>query len=575
MYGWLNQSGVVLGVFLACSVWAAPTAEQIRKATGDYFSAGKQDEGIEKMTGYLSQRISRVSRVPSREMGVLSVAGECVELLELSKSRSLEEDTLLWLLGSDVRLHLFIDVLDPAHDHVKRVVEILTMLRSEDPRGVETYFDLALAIAVVMDKPVRKMHRQMGKNLLTNRTEPLIRFAYFKRLFAGGISKLDYKDLSVRELIFVVHVPVPLSELEWSLQNADGKLGKWGEKYSSIQYDHDRLNQSRFSWDNGTYTLNAIRNQGGICVDQAYFSVITARSFGIPCLYFRGIGESCNHAWFAFMERPGEWHLGIGRYGSEYTTGYAVNPQTNMQMTDHDVAYTCERSLQSDDADRAESDLVLARVLKERDPDSALKCAKEARTLIKRFLPAWEMEREILISQQEYDLLQKQFDEKKDVFRKYPYILADSAKLISQTLKKAGHAEEATLVIKSLAGVLGDDQEDLTYSLELEEIERIAASGNMKKARRELEQMMESPQYGGNKSFGLISKYVEMTKKSGETAAAVKFLEDYVETLVQKYQFPSSYEARLWSMMKQAYQNNGDLADMAKVETRIERLKYR
>lgn len=575
MYGCLNKMGMVLGLLLTFSVSAGPTSEQIRKATGDYLSTGKHEEGIEKISAYLSQRISAVSRVPSREMGVLSVAGECVELLELSKSRSLEGDTLLWLLGSDDRLHLFIDVLDPAHDNVNRVVEILTLLRSEDLNGVETYFDLALAIAVVMDKPVRKMHRQMGKDLLTYRAEPLIRFEYFKTLFSEGISKLDYEDLSVREFIFVVHVPVPLSELEWSLKNTDGKLGKWGEKYSSIQYDHDRLDNSRFNWDSGTYTLDAIRNHGGICVDQAYFSVITARSFGIPCLYFRGIGESCNHAWFAFMERPGEWHLGIGRYGSEYTTGYAVNPQTNVQMTDHDVAYTCERSLKSDDADRAESDLILARVLQHRDPDSALKCAKEARTLVKRFLPAWEMEREILIAKQEYELLQKQFDEQKDIFRKYPYILADSAKLISQTLKKAGHAEEATTVLKSLVGVLGDDQEDLTYSLELEEIERIAASGNTKKARRELEQMMESPQYGGNKSFGLISKYVELTKKSGETAAAVKFLEDYVETLVRRYQFPSSYEARLWSMMKQAYKNNGDLADMAKVETKIRYLKQR
>lgn len=575
MGGWIFKTVAVFSLLGAVSVSAAPTAERLRQAAGDYLSSGTQAEGIEKLSNYLSQRISSVSRVPSREMGVLSVAAECVELLELSEKGALEEETLLWLLESDERLHLFIDVLDPVHDDAKRVVEILSQLRGHDPEGVETCFDLALAVAVVMDKPVKKMHGQMGRDLLPYRAEPIGRFDYFKKLFSDGVSKLDYEDLSVRELIFVVHVPVPLSELAWSLENADGKLAKWGEKYSRIQYDHDRLEQSRFVWNEGTYTLASIRNNGGICVDQAYFSVITARSFGIPSLYFQGIGESCNHAWFAFMEKPGEWHLGIGRYGSEYTTGFAVNPQTNVQMTDHDVEYTCERSLQSDDADRAESNLIIARVLQHRDPDSALKCAKEARVLVKRFLPAWQIEQELLIQQQDSEGLQKQFDEQKDIFRKYPYILAESAKQVGKALKKCGKADEAADIMKSLSGVLGDDQEDLTYSLELQEIDRIAASGNTKKARRELEQMMESPQYGGNKSFGLIGRYVELTKKSGQTNEAVRFLEDFVEDLVHKYRFPSSYEARLWSMMQQAYTNNGDVKEASELSKKIKSLRQR
>jgi hypothetical protein len=554
------------------TAWAGPTAKQIRHATADYLKQGNPDEGIDKLSGYMSLRVSNTSRVPTREMEVLEAAAECIQFLELSKKYEMPASFQEWILESGKRLHLFVEVLQP-EDELLSVVGILDSLRSRDAAGTAEYFDLALAIAVVMDKPVQKMHFQMGRNVLAYVPDPVERFNYFKTLYSSGRSKMDYENLTVQELIFVVHVPVPMQELQWATEHVDGRLNDWGENYSRIQYDHARLDTSRFQWDQGTYTLASISSLGGICVDQAYFCVITARANGIPSIYFRGAGNSCNHAWFAFMEKPGEWHLGIGRYGSEYTTGFAIDPQTNRQMTDHDVEYTCERSLHSADLLRASANMSIADVLFNRDPDGALKCAKEARSLVKRYLPAWQAERRLLIKQEQYDELLRQFEEQKDIFRKYPYILNDSAAEISSALKSAGREDEAGEVLRKLAGAVGDDQDDITYGLEIRKIELLISAGDIKKARREMEQLLEDPAYRGNKSFGLIQKYISMTSKSDQTQAAVKFLEDYIPELTGSFRFPSSYEARLWEMMQTAYKNNNDLKEAEEMTDRINRLQ--
>ena len=574
MTRWSTKSVILFAAALLSlsAAWAGPTAEQVRQATVDYLEQGNPDAGIEKLSGYMSLRVSKTARVPSREMGVLAAASECVQFLELSKKYEMPTAFQQWILGSGARLHLFVDVLQP-EDDVLSVVKIMDSLRSHDAAGVEKYFDLALAIAVVMDKPVRKMHGQMGGDVLAYDPDPVERFDFYKKQYSSGRSKIDYEDLTVLELIFVVHVPVPMTELKWAQAHVDGRLGDWGDNYRRIQYNHDRLDTSRFKWDQGTYTLASISSLGGICVDQAYYCVITARAYGIPSIYFRGVGNSVNHAWFAFMEKPGEWHLGIGRYGSEYTTGFAVNPQTNRQMTDHDVEYTCERSLHSKELARASANMSIAHVLFDRDSDSALKCAKEARELVKRYLPAWEVERRLLIKRKEYDALLKQFAEQKDIFRKYPYILTDSADEIGNALKKAGRTDDAALILRKLSGAVGEDQDDLTYKIELQKIDSLVSAGEVKKARREMEQMLENPEYRGNKSFGLIQKYILMTSKSQQSNAAVKFLEDYIPDLASAFQFPSLYEARLWGMMRTAYQNNDDLKKAEETNVRIKRLK--
>jgi hypothetical protein len=303
--------------------------------------------------------------------------------------------------------------------------------------------------------------------------------------------------------------------------------------------------------------------------------VLTARAHGIPAIYFHGSGKSANHAWFAFMKSPGDWLLDIGRYqGDEYTTGYAIDPQTRLTMTDHNVEYACEYSLHSDAFAQASAYTSMAEVLLESDPENALRCARLARQRVKRHLRPWMIEQQLLTDRKDYDALVELFADKKDVFRKYPDILTQTAKEIEAVLRKGSRNDAADRLIRSLSASVDDDRDDLKRLFELERINRIIASGDMKKARREMEQLLDDQKDGGNKVFPLIREYIELTKKSGQTREAAKFMEGYIEDLIDENSFSPGYEQNLLRLLHAVYTNDGDTREAAKVAKQIERLDY-
>lgn len=557
----------------ALSIQAAPTSEQIRKAALDYVVKGQQEEGVGKIAGYVEQQMGRGSRVSTRELGQLAIAAECVRFMELTKGADIEPALAEWLLSSGERLHQVVDIFEPA-DKPADVFRILGRLKKHAPADADTYFNLMLAIAVVFDEPGSgKMHGQMGRELIEIDRDPLAMYDYFKQLYASGDAKINYGKLGATELVFVV-VPAPISELEWAKENVKGSLNSWDEKYSDIEYDRARLSGSRFQWDNGLYKLSDIETKGGICVDQAYYAVLTARAHGIPALYFHGSGKSANHAWFGYMKGRGDWVVDVGRYQNDaYTTGYTINPQTNRQMTDHDVEYAQERSRHSRTSDEASAYVSIAEVLKGRDPESALKCAREARELEKRSMRAWDIEQRILVQQEDYDGLVELYYDKKDAFRKYPDILVGTARSIAEVLRKGGRNDEADDLLKNVAGAVDDDRDDLARSFENQRINEIIKSGDTKKARKELEQMLDDQKDQGNKIFGLIRQYIRLTKDSGQTREAVKFLEDYIEDLIEEYGFPPRYEQSLLELLLTVYQSDGDTREAEELKKRIERLR--
>ncbi len=565
---------MILVFILIAGTQAALSPEDVRTATLDYILKGQQKDGIETMSAYLSRRLDKVLRVPTRELEQLAAVADCVHFMHLSQTARITPETIAWILGSGERLRLVVDMLKP-QDKAVSCMEIIDELRTHDPAGCAAYFNLILAISVVMDRPGHsKMHGQMGQDLLPVENNPTKIYDYFKALYSSSDAKMDYRELGPEELVFVV-VPAPLSELEWTRKNVEGSLGQWDKKYQRIRYDFARLNESRFSWDYGTYTLGDIQRRGGICVDQAYYSVVTARAYGIPAIYFHGSGKSANHAWFAFMKGRGDWVLDVGRYqGEEYTTGYAVNPQTHKSMTDHDVEYTCERSLHSDQGAKASAYTSLAKILRKHDPDNALRCAKRATELVKRAMVPWEIERTLLAEQKDYDGLVELFSEMKDVFRKYPDILISSASQIEGELRRAGMNAEADRLLRSAAGVVGDDRDDLARSFENQRIKQITASGDMKKARKEMEQMLDDQQDQGNKVFPLIRSYIKLTSESKQTHEAARFLDGYIDGLLSKYHFPPAYEEKLLMLLLRVLEEDGLTRDAEQLRKRIERMRY-
>lgn len=563
---------IALVLLTAFSLSAAPTPDQLRAATVKHIHAGTQAEGCAQFTDYLSKRLKAVSRVPTRELGQMALSADCVQFMKLTQQARPTPETTAWILATGERLHQVINTIQP-EDDLPRCFEIMEELRLHDPSGCDEYFDLILAIAIVFDhaSPVR-VHGQMGAEVLKYETNVVKRYDDYKQLYAKRRSKIEYKKLTAPELRFVVHVPVPDSELEWARENISGSLSSWGNKYSDIEYDHSRPDAGRYKWDHGPYTLSSIEEIGGICVDQAYFAVITARAYGIPAIYFHGSGKGANHAWFSYMRAPGDWKLDVGRYsGGGYTTGYAIDPQTRKEMTDHDVAYACESSLHSKAFAQASAFTSIAEVLIESDPDNALRCARLARNEVKRHLRPWDIEQKVLADRGDYDGLLDLFEEKGDAFRKYPDILVSSAKEIEAIFKAAGRTEEITKLMRSLNSDMDDDRDDLVRSVETERIDRLVEAGELKKARREMERLLEDQKDGGNKAVGLIKEYLALTKKTKQTHEAVKFLEDYIDDLMDYIEI-KGYQKSLLQLLYIAYTNDGDVPEANKVLRRIDKI---
>lgn len=573
---WRNNSVRMLGLLWLTAVAgrAEPSAEQLRSATLEHVRNGTEAEGVARFTEYLAGRAGTVARTEVRELDRLSAAADCIRFMELAEG-GMPEPLAEWVLGSPERLHLLVDSLDPG-DNKPQVVRILDELREHDPKGTGQYFNLALAIALVMDSPSKPIHGQMGRKGAGRASLPVERYDYFKTLYSTGSAKLDYADLGVSELLFVVHVPVPISELRWALENEKGSLSDWAEKYNGIVYDRQRLRGSQYQWPHGAYVLSAIRGRGGICVDQAYYAVMTARAHGIPAIYFSGSGKSSGHAWFGYMRAPGKWALDIGRYkDGKYTTGHAVNPQTGEYTTDHEVGFICNSLRRSRGFARANELSGIAETLQDGHPTAALHCAKNAREQARYYLRPWETEFRILCRERNCDELLRFFREQKKAFGEYPDILALTAKGIEPILREEGRSADADALLRNLAGAVDDDRDDLARMFGFGQIEQIIESGDMKKARKKMEALLNSQKEGGNKVFWLVEKYTKLVLDSGQEHEAAKFLPGYVEKLRYENSFPASYERRLLLCLRAVYERDGNARKAKEVEQQLESLGYR
>lgn len=546
------------------------SSEQVLDFTAQHVNSRTEPEGIAVLTSGLSAEIDSAGVMPSN-LKRLSLIADCIRLMSLTQRNPVGRQTLDWVMSSEQRIRLLVRTLS-TYDDVPKVFQNIEILVN-DKEDRDEYEELILALSVVWDRPQRPpMHNQMGSEILPYNADIGNLYKYFKQLYASGDSKIAYNQLSVRDLVFVVETPVPLSELQWAREHVKGVLKDWGEKFYSIEYDYGRIQDQKFKWPNGPYTLERVQKLGGICVDQAYYAVITARAFGIPAIYFHALGASGGHAWFSFMKAPGEWELDVGRYSVQgYTTGFAVDPQTNRRMTDHDVVYACERAGKTEDCEKADEYISIAYVLRG-EKEHARSCTESARELVENYLPAWNLEMDILLSSGKLQEAFWLFEEQRKVFKDYPDIVVASAARIEAAMRAAGQDDQIEELKRLLNRSIDGERDDLERSLGLDKVMEIASSGDIKRARRKLEDLMENHVKDGSKAFVLIRRYLSLTKDTGQTKEAVGFLKEYIAQIQQYTYLSPGYEEELLRYLARAYENNGDQKGRAAVELRIQKL---
>lgn len=352
----------MLGLLAASQAFSAPSAGQpvtradLLRATEGAVASGEFAKHLDFLDNLVLNNfkpapgatgITAWERVLSDEVATLAIAQSAVlhqvtpdTLAALAKTGGDMPAFLRWFLGEREALETFLSTIKPQNEPAK-VLPLWCALWSRDPADGARYLNLALACAVVFDKPLR-VSRDLDPRGTVDAGE---RYDYFRNADKQNQLKTEITKLPASELIWVVDAPVPTSELNWALKNVRLLRDHWWRVYFMVEYKMAKVTQGGKFYEH--YTLEEILRKGGVCVDQAYFAAMTAKAHGIPAIMLVGEGQRGGHAWFAYKTTT-KWNMKAGRYPKDqYVAGYTTDPQTRQGLKDHMLNFLADSQRQT------------------------------------------------------------------------------------------------------------------------------------------------------------------------------------------------------------------------------------
>ena len=286
---------------------------------------------------------------------------------------------------------------------------------------------------------------------------------------------------------------------------------------------------------------------------------MTARAFGIPALYFSGQGKTGGHAWFSYMKKKDSWTLDIGRYGgsSDYVTGYARNPQTNGQMSDHEVAMVYNRAFARSNYKKGHKFQLYADLMLDSGyTDQALTLAQYATGLAPLDVECWNSSIKCAKKTNVNELILAVFDGKIKALKKYPDLIVDAQLEKADLLNKMGRGDEADKVLSTARRKVGKGRDDLARDLALKQMNTLIEQKKFKEARSCMEKLIKDQRSEQAKLLDFIKIYLKMTKKTKQTKEALRFISPLIKSMYKK--FHTSYRNHAVDLLASAYMNNGD-----------------
>ena len=280
-----------------------------------------------------------------------------------------------WLeKNADLKEELYIAI--KPEDDVPAVLTLFQELHRQFPAKLKAYAQLAIAVAVTWDDD-RNVYRYDGQSRRVHAVMPeqllsaVDTFRYFvdaEQYMQGRIQFVPWE--------FLVHTAndrTPVAERIWAMQNYGAKRVMFGECYSQVPYDKEmlRTNDQVCRMADKPYTLENLRQFGGVCAQQADFAARVGKSIGVPAEYVTGEGNlGVPHAWVMWVELKQATPTGIvfsleshGRYDYDfYYVGHLRDPQTGKRITDRQL----ELRLQTVGANvtaKRQADLIMAAYL--------------------------------------------------------------------------------------------------------------------------------------------------------------------------------------------------------------------
>ena len=425
---------------------------------------------------------------------------------------------------------IFLKALHPDDNDIQ-ALEIFLSIARDHPRSIEKYGALAAAYAVVFDQPFPRdwPHHQVSvKDVPIDASLPSQRFGELVKAHLARKLEYDPSQLSVTELKFVVDHRLPSTELEWVWSSVKFRRSSFGKIFSSIEYDRPRLEGALFRWPYGSYSLSAIQEKGGICVDQAYFSSMVGKAKGIPTLTFVGQGSGGGHAWFGFLKNPGRWETDCGRYENQnYPVGNAIDPQRWKLITDDELG-SLARGEKNLSGFRGKAVDYFAWALANPSAPFFRESLKRARTLHPAFTEVWKEEAE-WIEENLSDLREKRnfWDAWLKAFANTVDLKIEGQKKLADVYDEMGNPRQAERIRSLIVKQNRSGRFDLAIKEGAEQIMNKLEKKEWTDAERSYERMVKDFEKtaGGELFYGLIRPYVEKLAQNGKKEEAMDAIE--------------------------------------------------
>ncbi len=283
-----------------------------------------------------------------------------------------------------------------SQDCLIETFRILNELYQKHGHAFRKYPNLAFAIAFVHDVPPSPLwpHPQVKQTVLPRKLRsPEDVFLHFTSSRSGKRFLTNIRTTPMRDLIFIVDLLLSDEEIKWVFSNVKETDTQFDEVYSNIRYVYQRVEDSQYVWPYKKYTMQAIMDKGGICVDQGYFASQAGKAKGMPTIEFVGAGLDGRHAWFGYRNSRGQWNMDAGRYADRrFITGLAMNPQTWGFISDHELKFINEHFHQRPSYSRSVLHESWARILNhQQEYDLAEKAAFDATRMERKNGPAWDL----------------------------------------------------------------------------------------------------------------------------------------------------------------------------------------
>lgn len=454
------------------------------------------------------------------------------EILGLYKCQTLRktvsgvsESTWEWVMDDADLTSEFICNLAP-QDNVDRVLGILEDLHRAAPERFPVYNSLALAFALVWDDPPSwRVHNQLGQASVPQDASTVTdRFLFYVACNEKNGLEWNLRKLPAEYLKYVVDSAVSLDELRWAQKHVRLTKATYAKVFFSIKYDTARLDAGQYNWPFPVYSLEAIQKKGGICVDQAYFAVMSGKANGIPTLYFHGPGRRGGHAWIGYLKSKDEWELDCGRYAyDKYATGYARDPQTGEVITDHELDYLSKAFRLSEAYRTAQYMADAARLMAESgDRQGALSAINDAINQESRDYNLWLVKEAWLVEDNRTAELKLFYPAMIQRFAGTPDLKVETQQKLMAFQETQGNTNEVKKISNAIIRRNANDRSDLSLAVIEKNVERKLGADDYAGAFKEL--ASASARFSGETGpmLNMLKKFVFVCLVNNEFKTADK-----------------------------------------------------